>query len=114
MPTDLLQILGLEEHHAPVGTNQGKGSCTGAKVGTVAKQGELDYWPRDAVLDPPKHEEDGHSAETEQKGGLTTPNPSLDEGKDYRGETGTERRQSRGLNPPSRIGIGGLGRRQGQ
>ena len=38
----VLQVLGLEEHHRPVGADQAEGGGAGAEVGAVAEEGEVD------------------------------------------------------------------------
>ena len=94
-PGHVLQVLGLEEHHRPVGADQGEGGGAGAEVGPVAEELEVDDRLTHPVLDPPEGVERGQAGDRHHSCGRAAPGPALDQRQDDRRQPDAERQQAR-------------------
>ena len=93
MAAHVLQVLGLEEHHRPVGADQGEGGGAGAEVGPVAEEVELDDRLANPVLDRPEERQRSDPERGQGDHRAVAPGARLDQRQDDRGEADAERRQ---------------------
>ena len=111
MAAHVLQVLGLEEHHRPVGADQGEGGGAGAEVGAVAEEVEFDDRRADPVLDRPEGGEgERRRRAPSRRRDRGAPGLRLDQRQDDGGEADAERRQPGPVDPRARAGVGRLGR----
>ena len=113
-PAHVLQVLRLEEHHRPVGADQGKGGSAGAEVGPVAKELEVDDRLAHTVLHPPEAVERGQAGDGHHGRRRAAPSPTLHQRQDDRGQPDTEREQAGEVDSAAGPGIGRLRRRDGR
>ena len=111
MAAHVLQVLRLEEHHRPVGADQGEGGGAGAEVGPVAEEREVDDRLAHPVLEPPEGVERRQARHRDHGGRRAAPGPALHQRQDDRGQADAEREQAGEVDPAPGAGIGGLGRR---
>ena len=100
----VLQVLRLEEHHRPVGADQGEGGGAGAEVGPVAEQREVDDRVADPVLDRARRRR-ARASPTQRPRTATAaaaPGPRLDQRQDDRGQPDAERQQPGPVDPACR------------
>jgi hypothetical protein len=88
---DVLQVLGLEEHHRPVGADEGEGGGAGAEVGAVAEEVEFDDRGAGTALDVPEVEELADADQRTRRDRYRFPGLRLNQRQDDSGEPEAER-----------------------